>query len=83
MAQGDWLKFRDLAHALKGSSLYLGLIGLAHLAREAQDISREDFSNQGIARVIGLRKSADSAFELLRVKLAQNKFVSQAGLRRT
>ena len=83
VAQGDWLKFRDLAHALKGSSLYLGLIGLAHLAREAQDISREDFSNQGIARVIGLRKSADSAFELLRVKLAQNKFVSQAGLRRT
>lgn len=75
-ARGDWLEFRDIAHALKGSSLYLGLIQMAALSRDAQDISQQDFKVSGVSVVVAIRKAADSAFVLINNKLtdqAKNK----------
>jgi two-component system sensor histidine kinase RpfC len=78
-ARGDWLEFRDIAHALKGSSLYLGLIQMAALSRDAQDISQQDFKVNGVGVVVAIRKAADSAFVLINNKLtdqAKNKVAS-------
>ena len=72
VAKGDWSGFRDLAHALKGSSLYLGLTQLAQLAKDAQNISQQDFRDRGISNVITIRKALDSAIILLQNKLAEN-----------
>lgn len=72
VAKGDWLGFRDLAHALKGSSLYLGLTNLAMLSKEAQDISQQDFRDHGVNAVIAIRKAADSAFDLISNKLSDH-----------
>jgi len=70
IARGDWPGFRDLAHALKGSSLYLGLTQLAQLAKDAQNISQQDFRDRGISIVVTLRKAADSAILMLHNKMA-------------
>jgi two-component system sensor histidine kinase RpfC len=72
VAKGDWIGFRDLAHALKGSSRYLGLTQIALLARDAQNISQQDFKDRGISNVITIKKAVDSAFILLLNKLADN-----------
>jgi two-component system sensor histidine kinase RpfC len=72
VAKGDWLGFRDLAHGLKGSSLYLGLTHLAVLSKEAQDISQQDFRDRGINMIIAIRKAADSAFDLISSKLSDH-----------
>jgi two-component system sensor histidine kinase RpfC len=69
VARGDWPGFRDLAHALKGSSLYLGLTQLAQLAKEAQNISQQDFRDRGISNVVTIRKAADLAILMLHNKL--------------
>jgi two-component system sensor histidine kinase RpfC len=69
VARGDWPGFRDLAHALKGSSLYLGLTQLAQLAKDAQNISQQDFRDRGISNVVTLRKAADSAILMLHNKM--------------
>ena len=71
ISRHDWLTFRDKAHALKGSSLYLGLTRLAELGKELQDIEQGDFEKNGIERVIETRKAADAAFKVLRAKLDQ------------
>ena len=79
VARGDWSSFRDLAHALKGSSLYLGLTQLAQLAKDAQNISQQDFRDRGISKVVALRKAADSANLMLHNKMAdkpENKVAS-------
>ena len=65
VARDEWLEFRDLAHALKGSALYLGLRELAELSRDAQGISQQDFRSNGAGVVVALRKAADLAFELI------------------
>jgi two-component system sensor histidine kinase RpfC len=70
VARGDWLGYRDLAHALKGSSLYLGLTQLAQLAKDAQNISQQDFRDRGISNVVNIRKAADSAILMLHNKIA-------------
>ena len=69
VSRHDWLAFRDQAHALKGSSLYLGLDRLAELSKQSQDIKQEDFLKHGITRVMDIRKAADEAFEILQNKL--------------
>jgi two-component system sensor histidine kinase RpfC len=69
VAKGDWTGFRDLAHALKGSSLYLGLTQLSQLAKDAQNISQQDFIDRGISNVIAIRKAADFAILMLHNKL--------------
>ena len=71
VARGDWPGFRDLAHALKGSSLYLGLTQLAQLAKEAQNISQQDFKGRGISNVVTIRKAADFAILMLHNKLTE------------
>jgi HPt (histidine-containing phosphotransfer) domain-containing protein len=79
VARGDWSGFRDLAHALKGSSLYLGLTQLAQLAKDAQNMSQQDFRDRGISKVVALRKAADSAILMLHNKMAdkpENKVAS-------
>ena len=79
VARGDWPGFRDLAHALKGSSLYLGLTQLAQLAKDAQNISQQDFRDRGISNVVTIRKAADSAILMLHNKMAdkhENKVAS-------
>ena len=70
VARGDWPGFRDLAHALKGSSLYLGLTQLAQLAKDAQNISQQNFRDRGISNVVTIRKAADSAILRLHNKIA-------------
>jgi two-component system, sensor histidine kinase RpfC len=72
VAKGDWPAFRDLAHALKGSSLYLGLNQLAELARNAQDGSLQEFKDEGVNQVVAIRKAADSANALIQNKLADH-----------
>jgi len=71
VARGDWPGFRDLAHALKGSSLYLGLTQLAQLAKEAQNISQQDFRDRGISNVVTIRKAADVAILMLHNKMTE------------
>jgi HPt (histidine-containing phosphotransfer) domain-containing protein len=71
VARGDWPGFRDLAHALKGSSLYLGLTELAQLAKDAQNISQQDFRDRSISTIVTIRKAADSAILSLRNKMAE------------
>ena len=71
VSEHDWMAFRDQAHALKGSSLYLGLTRLASLCREAQDIEHDEFLEHGIRHLTGIRKAADTAFELLQKKIAE------------
>jgi two-component system sensor histidine kinase RpfC len=70
VAKGDWFTFRDLAHALKGSARYLGLTHIAELAKDAQNISQQDFKDIAISNVVTIRKAADAAFVLLHNKLA-------------
>ena len=70
VAKGDWFAFRDLAHALKGSSRYLGLTQLAEMSRDMQNISQQDFKDRGISNVVAIRKASDAAFILLHNKLA-------------
>ncbi len=72
VAHGEWLVFRDLAHALKGSALYLGLTQLATLSRDAQDVTQQEFRDSGADIVVSLRKAADTAFELITRKLPSN-----------
>lgn len=69
VSRGDWLEFRDLSHALKGSALYLGLTQLSELARNAQNVSLQDFRTNGVAVVVTIRKAADTAIELINSKL--------------
>jgi len=71
VASGDWLGFRDLAHALKGSARYLGLKQIADMAHGAQNISEQEFRNTGIRNVVSIRKAADTAFRLLHAKLTE------------
>ncbi|MGB7930707.1 MAG: Hpt domain-containing protein, partial [Gammaproteobacteria bacterium] len=78
VARGDWPGFRDLAHALKGSSLYLGLTQLAQLAKDAQNISQQDFRDRGISNVVTIRKAADSAILRLHNKMAEKPVNKQA-----
>jgi two-component system sensor histidine kinase RpfC len=78
VARGDWPGFRDLAHALKGSSLYLGLTQLAQLAKDAQNISQQDFRDRGISNVVTIRKAADSAILSLNNKIAEKPVNKQA-----
>ena len=78
VARGDWSVFRDLAHALKGSSLYLGLTQLAQLAKDAQNISQQDFRDRGISNVVTIRKAADFAILRLNNKIAKKPVNKQA-----
>jgi two-component system sensor histidine kinase RpfC len=69
VAKNDWLGFCDLAHAVKGSSRYLGLTQIFLLAKEAQSLSQKDFKDRGIGSIVAIRKAADAAFMLLNKRL--------------
>ena len=68
IARHDWHSFKDYAHALKGSALYLGLGQLAHLSLTAQNIEREEFEHNGIACILTIRSAADDAIHSLKKK---------------
>jgi two-component system sensor histidine kinase RpfC len=71
VARGDWIGFRDLAHALKGSARYLGLTQIADLAKDMQNMPEQEFKHKGIGNIIGLGKAADAAFEILQDRLSR------------
>ena len=65
------VKYRDLAHALKGSARYLGLTQIADLAKDMQNMPEQEFKHKGIGNIIGLGKAADAAFEILQDRLSR------------
>ncbi|MGC1953547.1 MAG: Hpt domain-containing protein, partial [Gammaproteobacteria bacterium] len=68
VAGRDWQLFRDYAHALKGAAMYMGLSRLVHLSLAAQNIERDDFDHNGVARVIKIRNAVYEAIRELRAK---------------
>jgi HPt (histidine-containing phosphotransfer) domain-containing protein len=68
VAGHEWQLFRDYAHALKGAALYLGLSQLVQLSLAAQNIDRDDFDHNGVARVITIRDAVYEAIRELRKK---------------
>jgi two-component system sensor histidine kinase RpfC len=73
VANRDWLAFRDAAHALKGSAMYLGFHQLTKLAIAAQAMNQHAFEINGISQVKGIQQAADRALQVLREKLKINR----------
>ena len=73
VAKRDRPSFCDVAHALKGSARYLGLTQIAELAKDAQNISEEDFRNKGTGTVVLIKKAVDAAGRLLSAKLTNQR----------
>jgi len=69
VADRDWIAFRDSAHALKGAAMYLGLLQLAALSAQAQNMHEQDFLDEGVAQLRVLRKATDVALEALRERV--------------
>lgn len=61
--------FRDSAHALKGTAMYLGLQELAALSVQTQNIREENFPGAGIDQLRRLQQAIDIALETLRNRL--------------
>ncbi len=68
VAGREWQLFRDYAHALKGAAMYMGLSRLVQLSLDAQNIERDDFHRNGVARVITIRDAVYEAIRELRAK---------------
>ncbi len=68
VANHDWSAFRDAAHALKGCALYLGLSKLAQLCLYNQNISKDDFSANGVAQLRTIRHNLTDALKALHDK---------------
>jgi HPt (histidine-containing phosphotransfer) domain-containing protein len=68
VAGHEWQLFRDYAHALKGAAMYMGLNQLVQLSLAAQNIERDDFDRNGVARVITIRDAVYEAIRQLRTK---------------
>ena len=69
VASRDWLAFRDAAHALKGSAMYLGFHQLTKLAIAAQAMNQHAFEINGISQVKGIQQAADRALNVFQDKL--------------
>ena len=61
LATGDQVHFADLAHALKGSALNLGLSELAGLAKKAEKIPPEQLTDRGRASLEDLHEALGRA----------------------
>ncbi len=72
----DYSHFKDLAHALKGSSLYLGLIELTNLSSTAQFMSDQEIKSKGEAHLATMRKAFMRAISILAKELDLKKPVS-------
>ena len=68
VAGHEWQLFRDYAHALKGAAMYMGLNQLVQLSLAAQNIERDDFDRNGVARVITIQNAVYEAIRQLRTK---------------
>ncbi|TCK18939.1 two-component system sensor histidine kinase RpfC [Thiogranum longum] len=69
VASQDLIVFRDSAHALKGAAMYLGLQQLAWLSAQAQNMTEQDFLENGIDQLVVLRRATDGALEALRKRV--------------
>jgi len=69
VASRDWLAFRDSAHALKGTAMYLGFHQLTELMIEAQVMGQEAFESNGISQTQTIQQATDTALQVLRDKL--------------
>lgn len=69
VAGQDWMAFRDSAHALKGAAMYLGLQQLAALSAQAQNMTEQEFLDNAIDQLKGLRQATDTALEALRKRV--------------
>ncbi len=65
MKCSDYNHFKDLAHALKGSSSYLGLIELTNLSSTAQFMSDQGIKTKGGAHLHEIRQAFTRAKSLL------------------
>jgi two-component system sensor histidine kinase RpfC len=68
IANHDCTTFRDAAHALKGCALYLGLSRLAQVCLNNQDVSKDDFDANGIARLQVIRRTLNDSIRSLHDK---------------
>ena len=62
---GDSTRFRALAHALKGSSLNLGLLELSSLAADSEKIPDSRFQQEAIRNTDAVRAGIDRAWSTL------------------
>jgi two-component system sensor histidine kinase RpfC len=65
MKCGDYNHFKDLAHALKGSSAYLGLVELSSLSSTAQFMSNPEVKTKGNAHLQDIHQAFTRAKALL------------------
>ncbi len=61
----DYSHFKDLAHALKGSSSYLGLVELANLSSAAQFMNDQEIKAKGTAHLNEMQQALARAKSLL------------------
>lgn len=61
----DYSHFKDLAHALKGSSSYLGLIELANLSSIAQFMTEQEINSKGTVHLNDISQAFTRAKSLL------------------
>ncbi len=69
----DCSHFKDLAHALKGSSSYLGLVELANLSSTGQFMSDQEFKTRGSTHLQEMRQAFARATSLLSKEISLKK----------
>ncbi len=70
---GDQALYSDLAHTLKGSAAYLGLLKMRELALDAEKLSPDKLSTTGNAQVVNLHAAYQEAQDLLNSTFANTK----------
>lgn len=69
----DYSHFKDLAHALKGSSSYLGLVELTSLSSTAQFMSDQEVKTKGDAHLHEIRQAFTRARTALSKEIGQKR----------
>jgi two-component system sensor histidine kinase RpfC len=72
ITQGDWVRVRDLAHALKGSAANLGLVALREAAGRLQLSGDADLRRTGARQVQTLTVTFEAATRVLRTEVARH-----------
>lgn len=61
-------EFRDVAHALKGSASYVGLVGLESICKKGETIGADVFSSESVGILRQVKRALDKGIKVLDVQ---------------
>ncbi len=69
-------EFRDVAHALKGSASYVGLVGLELICKKGEKMDADVFSRDSVSVLRQVKKSLDKGLKILETQSHDSHSVS-------